>query len=325
MPNNLADLPLFPGPSRFGSHFLAEFWDCPMKWALSRIAPHPSGTGLGLEPEFTAKPLKIGQEVHTGLEWYYKGIHSKPILNIDDALEVARAENTANAGEYESPEVQEEVRAAVAKLLTDYHDHWTPDDLQVIRKANAPLVERDLEVNLGYRDYLYTARVDLIATLGVFEAIVVDHKTVDASRKGTLCRELDLSYQITGLIFLCHHLLPELKIDTACGNLLIKRAGKDKDKCERYFTSRDDADLEKFRLDVTATMERIDKALDVYHDLSELMEPYEAIAQAFAKQPGKDCAWCPFATLCSNPARAKDFAGGFRVRSPWENTEDGPT
>ncbi len=313
--NNISNLPTpdRPGGSKVGSHFIQTFRSCQMRWFYGWLAPHPTG-GLGLEEVHVGMPLLVGLEVHEGLAALY--------LTDDDeeSIKALLEANFQHTDRYWTKEDKFKSRDQGLALLNSYFEAYDPDDLQVVIGHNSkPLVEVELEIDLGYQGYFYTARLDTYVHDKFSHYYPLEHKTVDVGRKSTLAKEMDLSTQATGQIFLATHLLPEMPPTGLIVNMLVKRAAKaatPEEKNLRHHTYRTPQDLEKFRLDITSTLQTLDNAIGYYLDLVKNgMEPYQASRQAFVMQGGKDCSWCQFRTLCLNPETIREFTRGFRARS----------
>lgn len=297
------------GGSPFGSSFIKGWWECPKKWWYGFLAPHPKG-GLGLESAFLAKPLAIGIVFHKWAEAYYS----------------SGSEETANQTvvdwfkDYQGPKILDlgEVDDMVTALVDNYTDYENYHPLEILYWDDKPMVECNLEVDLGYNGYIYTARLD-----GVCRNkedgynYVLEHKTVDASRYGELAGSVDFDMQFTGQNFLAHHLLPDLNTQGVLVNCVKKRVGKNNpEKVARHISYPNPFKLEKFRLDVTRTLENIDHSIAKYEELVALpMGPYEAARQVFDERGDRKCNWCEYKEICRNPTKAKEFAAPFLPRS----------
>jgi len=301
--------PITPGASKFGSTFVRTFRECPFKWWLTFWAPHPSSpNALGLVNPVLGKPLAIGQFTHIGLAEYH----------LDGCRITTGAEAIFQAlRDYEGPmmEDQGEVENESLFLLTQYDSFWAGDHPEIVYVDGHPVVERNLVVTMGYRDYTYTARLDALVNWRGHNC-VFEHKTVDTGRFGSLVASAPIDIQIVGQKFLAHHLLPDLKVDRILLNCLIKRRAAGKDPCAREDIYIPDPIIEKFRLDITRTLAQIDEATVLWKELGEAgMEPYEAGRQAFSQHGSKDCSWCQFKEICLDPTHANRYANIFLPRA----------
>jgi hypothetical protein len=298
------------GGSPFGSSFLKKWWECPKKWWYSFLAPHPKG-GLGLEGNFLAKPLAIGLAVHKWMEEFYS--------NKGD-IEAANSGLKEWFKAYSGPEILdlEEVDKVVATLIANYIEYNRLHPLETVYAGDTPLVEQNVEVNLGHKGYVYTARLDGIVVGEDGYNYILEHKTVATSRLQEQIGSASLDAQMTGQLFLAFHCLPSLQIQGVLLNCLVKGAGKNNpNKIVRQPVYRSIHALEKFRLDVVRNLEEIDLAIKGYTDLVDNlnMPPYEAARQKFDERGTRGCHWCGYKELCLNPTRVEAFARSFLPRS----------
>lgn len=297
------------GGSPFGSSFIKGWWECPKKWWYGFLAPHPKG-GLGLESQFLAKPLAIGIVVHKWLEVFY----------ITGNAEAADQAVTNWFKDYQGPEIMDlgDVDDMVTTLVSNYLDYERTNPLVPLSLENGPLLECNLAINLGYNGYIYTARLDGVVTnTEDGYNYILENKTVDVSRYQELVGSVDFDIQFTGQNFLAHHLLPTLNIQGVLVNILKKRVGKNNsEKIDRRISYPNPQKLEKFRLDITRTLENIDQSIAEYDELVSLaMPPYEAARQVYDERGDRKCNWCEFKEICRNPTKAEAFASPFLARA----------
>ena len=183
-----------------------------------------------------------------------------------------------------------------------------------------PLIEQEFEVELGYRDYMYTGRLDAIC-LWDSRIYSFEHKTTSASYAGRLIQDMAINTQVTGQCFLLANCIPELDPQGVLINLLIKGTAKGKPPCRRDLSSRTPARLEKFRTDVVKTLKHIEEDMEEYNAcLSQGMETDEAARQAFVQNTTKcvDFSPCTFYSMCRNPGKEDALATAFRPRTTFK-------
>ncbi len=139
-----------------------------MKWFNNYYRPMPSpAIGFGLEPVDTSIPLIYGWAIHEALAEYYRsgfvdgfdtGIRdiaqgSKKLIA---ALESRRAEN---------PDGVEKIFSKCEGLFVRYaeYDEVEKDVLRILSDSNGePLIECEYEIELGYKNFIFTTRFDVI-------------------------------------------------------------------------------------------------------------------------------------------------------------------
>src|SRR5258706_602917 len=344
-PNPLDRLPVpvHPGGSAFGWHFLTNWSNCQTYWWNRNLRPHPDG-GLGIEPIESRVPLAIGSAFHTGLEvWYHSGwadAQDTGERSLAQALSAARDALVAHG--FDPTGDNEDAVGAWAtleELLTRYHSTYGPDgsqcewpnDMVLSDTAGQPYIERELALDLGYHGYVLTARLDLIVLNGSHGLIAREHKTSAASLANRLLDRFELDGQATTQALMLVHHFPDQPIIGVEVNVAIKdRASKSPlPALIRRRTHRSDAQLEKFTLDARRKLGQIDAAVAYYESLMMAgMSADEAARVAFDGSPdGYQCVGafgkCAFFDLCANrPISESIVAQQFRPRSyahHWEN------
>jgi len=286
------------GASRFGAHYLETWQECPMLWYRRFLAPHPDG-GRGLETLFTGEPLLVGSAVHEGLAAYYAtpGGWKTGDYDIEAAVAHIPASMEKRRRECETDQAFDNVVNTSTTLLRKYHDWWGKGgvlcdypDLTILNDAQGmPLVEREYEITLPYRNYVFTARFD--AVVRYFGAIyVLEHKTTAASRLSNQLTAMGINTQVTGQVMILNEAHRGETIGGVMANMLVKdrvvKAGA-RPQFERQPFTRTVLEREKFILDAGHILAQIDEAVEEYnHFRGRGLEDHEASRQVFTMARG---------------------------------------
>lgn len=322
--SNLDWLPTMKGGSRFGFHFLSDYQSCPTKWYNRNLRPHPSG-GLGIEPLGYRAALDIGSRVHRGLEaWYLTK------LNNATSLDAAITGHRSPADEFPDGELAESI-SLTDRLLRLYHERYLDDPAkEIVWHHGKPGVELELQVDVGYKGYLFTARLDLVWR---FDSYVwaVEHKTVAASLLGRLLDRSDIDGQFTGQYWLLTEHFPGEHVGGVVLDAIVKDRGKsEKPALYRKNTSRTPEQIEKFRLDVARRLDQIENAVGNYRELLDHGLPHDDAARVvFDGTPDpyqcvSSYGKCEFYDLCLNRRVAPDvIQSSFKPRQ-YLHTHENP-
>jgi hypothetical protein len=321
------------GGSRFGSHYIGLSQDCKKKWFLR--FRYPTEAGRGLESIRTAKPLLMGWGAHEGLAAYYltgwdtTNACDTGQYDIDAACDHLATMLQGRASEFEDESQVIEVIEETQTLVRKYHDHYGPGgispdypDLQIMAGPEGePLIERELECSLGYKDYVFTARIDGLAMYNGF-ANIFEHKTTAASSVGRLFQRMNIAMQATGQIFLVKNLMPDIQLNGCLVNTLVKnRSARAISRGESPFmrdiTTRTNLELEKFRNDVVRELRVLEELEEEYTHLVSLgMSPGDAGNQVYTMNTSQCVQFsrCEFYGLCKSIGFENNMMGLYRPR-----------
>lgn len=320
------------GNTRFGSHFIMDFWRCPTRWFNRYIRPHPTKAGVGCVPAKLSKPLHIGSLFHIGMENYYLSGWKDGKYDIDKAIQAAEQAHLERRKDMESADEADASWIQTKRLLQRYAEHWGPGgshceypELSIASDANGlPLLEREFEIDLDFNDYVFTCKPDAIIWYGGALA-VLEHKTTAASRLSRVFDEMNMSIQTTGEWFVLKSLFPDEPIHS----IVISAAVKDRSakalkegslEFERRSFARSATDLYKFKRDVIDTLVEMDQCVEVYNEeLSAGKTVDEAARRAFAMHR-TSCVdgfyKCDYYAPCSALGRESQmFLSGYKPRS----------
>ena len=323
------------GGSPFGWHFLSHWKACETFWFNTYLRPHPKG-GVGVSSTKTGAALLIGGACHRGLEaWYRSGWRDGEDTgeySLDTMIEAGTQELTDRKDEFSEEKGQhfDEALVLVTSLLEKYHYHMGPggidQDFPSYKVAGddqgEPLIEREFWLDLGYRDYTFTARLDLLMWVeGYLE--VREHKTTAASRCGMLIRQLALDGQITGQNMLLAAMYPDVPRKGVEANILVKDRGAKSNlpPFPRQLYGNTPIELEKFKNDTIAALKNIDEHVYRYEELIQKgMSVSEAALAVFdASPPAIQCVGfyeCDFYRPCKMKGYEESlFATSFKPRS----------
>lgn len=283
-----------------GSHYLKEWVSCPRKAAYQHLYPHPQldtveDATFGIVPFWKDPNLLTGSALHAGLEaWYHSRIRDGADTgeaSLDHAIEGARTYWALHRGELQSQDEVPEQLALCEKVLRLYHDYygpggpldeWRNKDIEVaVDDEGAPFIEREFAVQLSPRRK-YTARIDLVAWHHG-RLTTVDHKSTKANRLRIMFQTAELDAQFTGHIWLLREAAPEMPLNCAMVNALVKdRSPKSGPPFSRELTSRTDEQLRMYSYHCHDVFSRIEEWKDTFNRLLEAgADPDEAFNVAF--------------------------------------------
>jgi len=310
-------IPLPEGGTRFGSTFITTWWTCPMKWANTYIRPHPTEGGHGMSSVDTPPPLGVGTAVHEALEAYYNHkTHEEIFKAIDDAIEDT---------EWVDPQTKLRAGEEATKLMAEYLEHSVHDVEQFdayIHPKHGVMIERELSVPLGYKDYVVTSKPDMVVVMHDSGRLrCMEHKTVAVSRLWARKAELRCGVQGAIEIMACRH--HDMDIEGVWLNAIPKGRGKKStappiDRQELITHS--DMELNKFKHDIVQTLQEIEDAVAMYDELvADGRTDQDAAFAAFRKNRTQCVVFgrCSFYTPCSAPLHETQLlTGGYRARKP---------
>ena len=320
------------GGSLIGNSYLATFAACPRNWFNSYYRPYEGGRGL--RSKFISEHLIKGRVFHEGLAALYKsGCRSGEDTgewDIKLAQDLMHLHHAQSIPEYTSEDKAEEEWIKLQAMLTAYHDEFSlrghhPDypTIRVLHDgAGEPLIEREFQVDLGYRDFVFTCRADLVI-LHHGRPKVMEHKT---SAPGMWAKKrlhsIHTDSQFTGECFVLASLFPDEPIDGVLCNVVVK--GGRTDVALRESTRRCQADYEVFRLSALDILQQIDHRTQGFEsDLTAGWPHEDALARWFPDHGTKtgQCQnydGCQFQPLCLNKTRTDENLRSFRTRTSEE-------
>lgn len=336
-------LPHLPGgASQFGISFLTSWVKCPYRFALTYLAPHPSG-GRGLTLSTKASPLLAGGSFHLALETWYASRcvnpstgettedHGQP--DLERARQAILTHSAEHAHEWESPEARAVDTQLTLDWLQRYHDFYGPQgampewpEMKVYVDETGPWIEREVRVPLTEGLYL-TSRIDLVASDGG-HPVVYEHKTTSASQFFALQNRMHLSAQPTAELLALQTGAGLPFVPSACViNILNKNPGKAANAKTQPFArprvSRTEADLAKFVFDAGTWLRDIEEHLGAWKALTDAgVDDWEAIARVFPRTGTLNGACteynrqCQFWGLCIQTGRESRGANAFQARVP---------
>ena len=173
---------VFTGPSPRGWHRIAQFLECPSKYAW-RYEAGTTGHRAPTGPLDEAVPLVRGSLIHLGLAQHYSrmretqaGRDPETYYTPHEAMDII---SEAKGGTYAS-EVKE-----CKDCISKYLDHYYHEDFKVLR------VEELYEGT--FDGYPLTGRLDLVVEDRQGRVWVIDHKTT-----GFLSKKQRMFYSISG-------------------------------------------------------------------------------------------------------------------------------
>jgi hypothetical protein len=337
------------GGSRVGTSYLNTFANCPKKWFNTFLRPVEVADrdgnivlAQGIRPQTTALPLVSGSIFHEGLaEWYRSGVRDGADTgqyDTDRAIETARMHWKDRIREYEPDVSAEDDWAKNQKLLLDYFTRYgpesqTPDfpDLIVATDSDGePLVEREFVTELGYSDYIFTCRVDMICHHRGFLK-VMEHKT---SVPGFVRQRLNVSQwdsQMTAECWVLREEFPDDPLNGVLVNVVVKdRSLRSQtfDVAERATTTRTDAQLDQFPLNAVDILRQIDERVAGFEfDVAEGRDLEHCAQKWFpdhGTRTGACMAYnreCDYAPICKLAGRESSAIQAYRPRTTVEKLQ----
>jgi len=318
------------GGTRFGSHFLEVYQTCPTKWFNQFKRPHPQEGGEGVRPARTASPLLVGGAFHEALDVYYRSGFSTGRYSVDLALSRARECILERKDEFEDQDIMEKDWLLVQKLVQSYADHYGPGGVDpewprmkiIVDSEGEPVIEREYEIDLDFKDYIYTCRIDaLVESEGYLN--ILEHKTTSASQLHRLFDRNNMGLQATGEYFVLQTQFPDEKINGVMVSAIVKdRSERARSKGEpdflRRIFSRTHLELDKFRINVIKTLGRIEADMEEYvMELERTGSVDEAARIAFVQHRAQCCVFrrCEYYGPCATIGRESImFRSGFKPR-----------
>ena len=346
------------GGSRVGWSFLRSFKECPMKWYNTYLRPHrrvPGAYGHTFPSRYNAREL--GTLCHHVLQlWYLSDCDIEPCSPTPADCTLPHAHGRClkapheHRGEYD-------LNAALASLpefVVTHYPHWDNETCaeaigdctslmerhvaycgpggtvpefrtwQVAHDgANIPLIERTFELPLGYADYIFTSKADVVMQ-GYGKLYPFDHKTHDAGVVSKKLRAYSVDGQITGQVWVLRALWDTdpttgllkppaewLTGDGGCVNIIVKRAAASKPPRMLEIMGRTPLDLEMFRTSTVRTLKRMNELVEEWQGhVSAGMDPDAASLVTFDSFPSGDMCgeWpCDFYDGCKTREMLGDW------------------
>lgn len=329
------------GGTPFGNSYLSCENNCPREFFYYYVypleQPNPGPVSKGITQRFTRGFLLLGQYFHTGMEVLYRSgcflDEDTGKWDIEYAIHVMKSEYDKLLDQYEESDRAEKDWSIAETMLRNYYDEYsinglTPDypGIKVaFDEDGEPLIERQFSIELGYRDYIYTCRPDLIV-VDNSRYKVMEHKT---SAYGMWLNKrierFEWDSQVTGEMFVLHALFPGEKVEGVIGNVCVK--GGKTTKVERTHVTRGVLDIESFILSAIDTLKRIDERVEgFWRDYYKGDSVQNAGMRWFpdhGTRTGKCAEYggCQFQILCKYKDLQNRQIGGFRPRTLDETTE----
>jgi hypothetical protein len=330
------------GGSRIGNSYISDYATCPRNWFNRYYYPHydPTGEllGRGLQPALTALPLLSGRLFHeTIAAWYESGCRDGEDTgeySVDHALDVGRTHWVAARSEYTDEQTHLDDWTMIQALMRGYHDRYGPNayarDWPALRVQcdgkGAPLVEREWLMDLGYGDYVYTCRTDLLVSDHGYLR-VMEHKTTKANQVWRYKQNLNTNTQFTGECYVLAMMFPDEPVNGVLLNCILKDRGHTSkyDVAERDSTTRTPAQFERWRLETLAVLREIDTQVERFEGLiADGMDFVQATDQCFptrGTRTGRCHAFnrpCDYYDMCRLPGLEPSLLRSFRSRTKVE-------
>lgn len=216
-----------------GNSYVSLWLNCKRKWFARYLWPHPDGStglepgygGISLGPRGLVGPganLMLGSLLHAYKEsWYRSGIvdgEDRGTYDHEAAITFMNVYATQRANEFSSPEAQDWATANVGKWCEAWHRFYGPGGYTPLWPTEkilcfedgTPAIEVELRVPLGYRDYVYTCRMDAIALWQDRYLVGLEHKSAAPSWAERYVVQAAKQSQFTGEMFTLRN-APELK------------------------------------------------------------------------------------------------------------------
>jgi hypothetical protein len=300
--------------TRSGNSFTQAFQNCQMQWWFGHRAPLALGEPqLGAQPIHTAPPLMIGGLMHTALENYYRSGRS-----LQDAAQAVELAATERMEEFISLEKRDEALALVHRLLDRYDAAFKDEDLEVMTDdVGELLIEREYEIDLGYNDYVFTSRPDMVVAWQGYVG-PLDYKTVAASRLHVDVANMSRGRQWTGELLAVQLAHPQWKVNGAIGRFIVKdRSAKSPlGPFSTEVTERSPHDFEKFHRDIVDVLQDIDARQELYDKkLEQGVDPFTAARQIYLENRFFCYLFrqCEYLEPCMAVGREESLMQGFRV------------
>ncbi len=323
------------GGSLFGNSYTSSFAQCPRLFFNSY--KRPMDGAMGIKSRFTSEHLLKGRVFHVGIaELYQTGCRDGEYhgeWSVDQAMARMELEHSWASVDYESHEKADEDWLLVQSMLLNYHDEFSKNgnqpeflDIQVLFDgAGLPMIEKEFRVDLGYRDYVFTCRADLLINHHGFPKIM-EHKTSAPGFWATKrLNAIHTDSQFTGECFVMAALFPDEQISEVLCNIVIKKGRSEIAK--RETTRRDHHDLNTFRLAQIDILEQIDRRVNGFdNDMAGGHMTEEEAADIWFPDHGQrtgaceNYGGCQFQPICRNKERVEQSLKMFKPRTIAEVT-----
>jgi hypothetical protein len=336
------------GASPVGNSYSSLYANCPKKFFNTFLRPveYVDGEGnlvvaRGIKTRQTKLPFLSGSIFHEGLAaWYISGCRDGEDTgqyNLEAALAAAEVHFNARKHEYSDQEIATADWAMNKQMLVSYVDRYGPEssvpdypDIRVVCDGEGkPLVEREFQVDLGFQDYIYTMRADLVISHRGFVKIM-EHKTSVASWVRQRLSTSHWDSQMTGQCWILDTLFPGEALAGVLVNVVVKNRSLKStfDIAERETTTRTAQQLDNFRLNTLDILHEINKRLEKFEETLKRSGDVEYAAQLWFPDHGTrtGCctaynSLCEYADLCKAPGREKSTLANYKPRTSEELVE----
>lgn len=356
-------LPTKHDGSPVGNSYISLWYRCRRKWFAKYWWPWPDGkTGLGLPGGLIrlgrrgligpGANLMLGSMLHAFKEaWYLSGVRDGEDTgqyNLEAALEHLNTYTTARQGEF-APDTGEGsafdwALAEVKKWCELFHTYYGPDgytplfpeEKVLCLEDGRPAVELQFEIPLGYRDYIYTTRLDAVKLFQDRYVIGSETKTAAASWVERYINRLPKGSQFTGQMFVLRN-APELahlpwdKVKVVYHIKGWNPSGRSMftSPCVSGDVTRSQAQLQRFQVQTLAALRRIDETVEEYQHRLEAGEDFYTLLDELFPESGEntgECysfnSECEFMTAC-RMGFDKGSLGNFHPARAAADEEDG--
>lgn len=332
------------GGSRVGNSYISLYANCPRKWFYTFIYPievEPGKWSKGIAPRHTAPALLGGSIFHEMMAAYYlsgvKNGEDTGEYDLDRAIQAGEAHYAARKQEYLDLSVGEDAVLTSTEMITGYYQAYGPDspapDYPTIKvvtnEQGEPYIEKEFTIGLGYKDYIYTTRLDLIIGHHSFLKSM-EHKTSVASWANRTLAGIHRKSQFTGEIFVMVNAFPDHVLNGCMVNVCVKNRSTKSTLpvALRDTTGRTPDQLERFRLRVIKILQDIDSSVNAFSDFMLGGMAIELAADQTFPEYGeynehcnafnRECEYMPF---CKGIQAPDISLRSFRPRSIEENSE----
>jgi hypothetical protein len=322
------------GGSLIGNSYISTFAVCPLKWFNTYARPCEGKRGI--RARFRSEHLIKGGIFHEAIaELYLSGCadgEDTGIWDLDRAIAKLEEECLRATDEYPDEQKLEDDKLMMTSMMTNYFAKYGPggpgqdfpNEVKVLHdEKGEPLIEREFRVDLGYSDYIFTMRSDLLIEHHG-RPVIMEHKTSAAGFwPQQRLNAIHTDSQFTGQCFVMASLFPGQVLDGVLCNVVIKK-GKT-EIALRELTNRDAQDFNVFRQSVLDILQQIDHRMEGFsNDMDSGWETEEAIMRWFpdhGQRTGACTAYgtgCEYQHLCRNKTRIAQGLGNYLPRQ----TED---
>lgn len=317
----------------FGIHYIMAWWACPQKWFLSHVLPTTEGKGI--TPYTTDKNLLLGSLYHAGIEVYrlsqWRDGEDTGEPNVDAALDAIGALASQRESEFEDADLRSGLVDEARTLVRRYYDYYGPRGVKPEwpntkllphpLDPSKPAVEIPLSLDLGYRGYTLTGKLDAIVVERGF--VWVDELKTTSTGPNDFGASWQLHPQPATEMLLARANLPGLHVHGVRLNAAYKRWGKTS-KFPPFFdehVSRSQPQMDLVRHNVTTSLIEIDEHVARWEaQVAAGADPYLAGLEVFPmKGTGNGTCrayarLCEFSGLCMNFEHSAGMIAGFRAK-----------